>query len=456
VNLLRREGTPISVNHQILGLNYKEKVDFDSLFDPKLGRVFSYNGEYDSYHNPPLLTATNSGSLKEGSKITVSYYNTAVIYDGQIMASTTEPKLYEQLDTQFKIIDSLFKAKRYFMNHDEIRLFNWDFGDEQLGLTAGKLLARNTQKCIDIIRKYNPNAKLADWSDMFDELHNAKKSNYYLVNGDMTGSADFIRKDILILNWNTQGNVWQKSLDFFESKGFSQMSAPFYDTDQNNIRIRKEQTRATKNFLGMMYTTWGANYNYVQQFAEYAWNHAPYIFHQPLPTDKPIADGVSLNLLIYGDWMDAGWKLSEVNCYFRLSPKDSFSSLPINISKLPDCKVDIILQDSVYTYFEYFITAEDNRGWITKIPFGEKSSFVIDLRGNFVKESEPKIEIIDNDNEIQIITDEQNINFSICDILGNIIHKTEQNSKIIRLSNLYPGIYFLVAEGHSPRKFIKY
>jgi hypothetical protein len=430
-----------------LGLNYQEKVDFDSLYDPKLGRVFSYNGEYDSYHIPPVLTATTTGGLKEGTKIMASYYNTSVIYDGQIMASTTEPALYQQIENQFKVIDSLFRAERYFMNHDEIRLFNWDYGDQQKGLTAGQLLADNTQKCTDIIRKYSPKAKLADWSDMFDEYHNAKKSNYYLVNGDLTGSADLIPKDILMLNWNTQGNVWQKSLDFFESKGFSQMSAPFYDTDQNNIRIRKEQTKNTKNFLGMMYTTWASNYNYVQHFAEYAWNHAPYIFHEPLPTNKLIADGVNLNLQIFGDLMDAGWQLADAKCFYRLAPNDEYKSVQVDISKFPDCSAYIMLQDSVYSYFEYYITATDNHGWTTKVPFGEKTSFIVDNRGNSVREFEPKIEIVQEQNQIRICTDSKIERFELFDILGNRQISVETGlrpvSTNIDISTLSSGIYFL-------------
>ncbi|OGU60417.1 MAG: hypothetical protein A2X64_05875 [Ignavibacteria bacterium GWF2_33_9] len=446
VNLLRRDGTPLSVNHQILGLNYQEKVDFDSLFDPKLGRVFSYNGEYDSYHTPPVLTATATGGLKEGTKIMASYYHTAVIYDGQIMASTTEPSLYKQIENQFIVIDSLFHAERYFMNHDEIRLFNWDYGDQQKGMTAGELLADNTQKCIDIIRKYSPDAKLADWSDMFDEYHNAKKSNYYLVNGDLTGSADLISKDILMLNWNTQQSAWQQSLDFFETKGFSQMSAPFYDTDQNNIRKRKEQTKNTKNFLGMMYTTWAANYNYVQHFAEYAWNHAPYIFHEPLPTNKIIADGVKLDLQIFGDWMDAGWQLSEAKCYYRLSPNDEFKSVDVDISKLPDCNTYIMLQDSVYSYFEYYITATDNHNWTTKVPFGENTSFIMDLRGNSVKMKEPKIDIRHEQNQIRIATYEPIEEIGIYDILGNNVVNVgaiHELPALVDISSLPIGIYFL-------------
>jgi hypothetical protein len=239
------------------------------------------------------------------------------------------------------------------------------------------------------------------------------------------------------------------------------MSTPFYDTDQNNIRIRKEQTKNTKNFLGMMYTTWAANYNYVQHFAEYAWNHAPYIFHQPLPTNKLIADGVKLDLQIFGDWMDAGWQLSDTKCYYRLAPNDDYKSVSIDISKLPDCTAYIMLQDSVYSYFEYYITATDNHGWVSKIPYGENTSFIMDLGSNSVRYSEPKIEIRQDQAQIQIISASQIERIELYDILGNLVKFVEAIHELpasIDISSLPSGIYLVkirIGEKEVTRKIIK-
>ncbi len=68
------------------------------------------------------------------------------------MISTTEPKTYEIIEREFKILDSLLKPRTYFMNHDEIRIMNWDWGDQQYGTTPAMLLARNVNKCVDIIK----------------------------------------------------------------------------------------------------------------------------------------------------------------------------------------------------------------------------------------------------------------------------------------------------------------
>ncbi len=441
VNLLRREGTPLNVNDQISGANFQENIDFDSLVDPKLGKVESYSGEYDAYHTPPILTATPTGKLKDGTKIAISYYHTTYFYDDQIMATTTDPKLYQQLESQFKIIDSLFKPKQYFFEHDEIRLLNWDYGDEQKKMTPAQLLADNVNQCKGIVKKYNSNAEISIWSDMFDEFHNAQKSNYYLVNGDLTGGADLLPKDLTIVNWNTQADVWQQSLDFFSSKGFSQMSAPFYDTDQNNIRIRKEQTRNTPNFLGMMYTTWSSDYSYIQQFSEYAWNHAPYILYNPVPTTS-IPNSINTEFKIYGDWMDSEWKLENAYFYYRTDPSLNFDSIQVNINNLPNCSVGIVFQDTVLPYIEYYIKATDNRGWVSKVPFGINTTFKIDHRNVSVfVHAQDDVKFIQNENEIHIFSNAIIKFTEVYDIFGNLI--SFSNLTTIKTDNLQNGIYFI-------------
>lgn len=153
INLIRRSGAPLSVSHSILDLVYTEGVDYDSLFDPKLGRVYSWYGEYDAWNQPPTFRRNPNGKLRNGDTILISYYHTTYIYDGQVMVSTTEPKTYEIIEKEFKILDSLIKPKTYFMNHDEIRIMNWDWGDQQQGTNPAGLLARNVNKSIDIIKE---------------------------------------------------------------------------------------------------------------------------------------------------------------------------------------------------------------------------------------------------------------------------------------------------------------
>ena len=75
-------------------------------------------------------------------------------------------------------------------------------------------------------------------------------------------------KSLGMVNWNGRDGVVQNSLNFFSSKGYRQISAPFYDADENQIRTWKEWTRETPNFLGMMYTTWQNKYSLLPDFGD--------------------------------------------------------------------------------------------------------------------------------------------------------------------------------------------
>jgi hypothetical protein len=224
INLIRRASAPVFVTHPILDIAYKEGVDFDSLYDPKMGMKSPWPGDYDSYHNPPKFKIKPGGIIHNRDTILISYYHTSVIYDDQVMITMSDPKVYDILDREFHVLDSVLKAKKYFMDHDEIRIMNWDYGDLMRAMQPAEILADNVKKCIDIVHKYNPNADIWDWSDMFDEGHNAV-DNYYFVNGGLRGVADSLPKSLGIVNWN-QNNLWQ-SLRFFSKKGFRQITAPF-------------------------------------------------------------------------------------------------------------------------------------------------------------------------------------------------------------------------------------
>jgi hypothetical protein len=288
------------------------------------------------------------------------------------MITMSDPDVYTTIEKEFKILDSLIKPKHYFMNHDEIRMMNWDYGDQSRGLTPGQILADNTNKCFDIIRKYNPDAQIWDWSDMFDEHHNAKPKDYYLVNGDLTGSADLINKEIGIAKWDTTRH--QQSLDFFSSKGFKLITAPYYDQDENNIRMWKEWTQNTPDFYGMIYTTWQRKYTHLVPFAEYSWNHAPYIYHYPL---KNLPDSVlTLNATFSGDDWDKGWQLSEAALYYRTNPGDTFTKIDMAAKTDEPVNVTITLPEN-NKFLQYYFEAKDNHSWITKVPFGKDKYFEI-------------------------------------------------------------------------------
>jgi len=368
VNLIRREGAPLTVAHPRLAIVYTEGADFDTLRDARMG-MHRWPGNYEKWHTPPTLHTAKGGMLNGGDTILVSYYHAVVINDGQVAATMSHPEVYDILDREFALLDSVLGADRYFMQHDEIRTMNWDAGDRARGLTPAEILADNVGKCTAIIEKHHPGAEVWVWSDMFDAHHNAVEGPYYLVNGDLRGSADMIANDIGMVNWNGREGIVQNSLDFFAQRGFRQISAPYYDNDERQIRRWREWTRGVPDFHGMMYTTWQRRYDHLEPFGDYAWTHAPHIYHTPA-WGLPPGDRVLLRTRIRGDRWDPDWELSAAAIHWRTAPGEPFQETAFSATpgQLEDVWLDIPVDAS---WLQWYVTASDNRGWTSRVPFAD-------------------------------------------------------------------------------------
>lgn len=265
VNLVRRPDCPLVVTDESRSVVYEEGRDFAELRDERLG-VTPWAGEFDVYHEPPELRLLPGSRIRDGETILVSYSHAVTIYDNQIPCSLTDEKVFEIVEDQVRRIEALFEPRYYFLSHDEIRVANWSQPDRESGRTAGEALAENVQRCAEIVRSINPNAKLCVWSDMFDPHHNAV-DNFYLVNGTLAGSWEGLPTDTIIVNWNH--GAANESLRFFAERGHPQVLAGFYDADPRRIRewldVRPDAVD------GAMYTTWRSNFGEVETFAKSAW-----------------------------------------------------------------------------------------------------------------------------------------------------------------------------------------
>ncbi|MFZ1729305.1 MAG: glycoside hydrolase family 20 zincin-like fold domain-containing protein [Bacteroidota bacterium] len=368
VNLIRRPGAPLTLAPQLLTIVYTEGRDFDTLRDARMG-MLSYAGNYDMWHTPPTLRVRPVGMLKNGDTVFASYFHTVLIHGSQVMCTMSDPEVYDILDRDFRVLDSVLNAKTYFMQHDEIRTMNWDAGDEARGLSPAAILADNVRQCREIIERHHPGADVWVWTDMFDEYHNAVQGPYYLVRGDLRGSAELIANDVGMVNWNGRDGTVQKSLGFFADRGFRQISAPYYDNDEQQIRRWKEWTRDTPDFRGMMYTTWAQKYDHLEPFGDYAWNHAPYIYHTP-PYAIQAGNDMNFITVIQGDPWDQAWTLTDARIHFRTQPGDAFAehAFTATLGQLTDVMVPI---PAGATWLQWYVTASDNRGWTTRVPFAD-------------------------------------------------------------------------------------
>jgi hypothetical protein len=169
------------------------------------------------------------------------------------------------MQTQVEQIEKYFAPKKYFMQHDEIRVGGYDT-DEMKFDSAGEALAANAKRCTEIIRRVNPDAEVLVWSDMFDPHHNAV-DDYYLVRGSLKEAWTGLDPRVAIINWN--GDKAAQSLKFFAERGHPQIIAGYYDGDvRENFTACHAAAKDVDGVAGWMYTTWGQNYDELEAFAK--------------------------------------------------------------------------------------------------------------------------------------------------------------------------------------------
>jgi hypothetical protein len=258
VNVLRRPGTPVVVKTEE-GKPLVEGTDYEKIVDPRMGNV-PWPGEYRSWHEVPSIKVIG-GTVKDGTKLRVSWYHPALIYDEQVCACINEPKTMELLADQAKRVKALFDAPAYMMSHDEFRVLGWDESCMQRHQTPGQMLADNVRRCRELLQPQ----KAYVWNDMFDPYHNAVEGPYYLVNGPWTGSWEGLDKDVTIVNWNYGRR--DESLKFFADRGHKQIIAGYYDGSQDT-RKWLESADKVKGVEGIMYTTWQNDFDHLEEFAK--------------------------------------------------------------------------------------------------------------------------------------------------------------------------------------------
>jgi hypothetical protein len=187
-----------------------------------------------------------------------------LIHDSQVTVCMGEPALYDIFDHEIKLLAERLQPRRVFLNMDEVRMGGTCRACQAQNMAEliGKCVTRQAQT----IRKYLPQAQVYVWSDMFDPNHNAH-GNYYLVDGDFTGSWKHLPKDLIIAVWG--GEPREKSLSFFAKEGFSTLVACYYDADDlNDVNGWLQAARPLPNVRGFMYTPWQKKYSLLPAFGD--------------------------------------------------------------------------------------------------------------------------------------------------------------------------------------------
>ncbi len=270
LHVLRREMCPLKVTSEDGTTVYEEGKDFKPAADPGVAAK-PFNG-YRFDHAAPTIELTDSSRIKAGQKLLVSYFHPGRIYGSQTVISIQDPKVFELMDKQMQYMAKIWNTYGYFMKQDEVRAGGYEVQPDGQNLTPGQLLAKQTKLGYDLIKKYQPSAKVYAWSDMYTPFHNARPADkagpYYYVNGDWTGAWEGLPKDIIIMNWYSPTS---QNVKWFADRGHEQVLCGYYDvsgTDglKKNILQWMKVTEGSPRIDGIMYTTWKNNYSNMAEF----------------------------------------------------------------------------------------------------------------------------------------------------------------------------------------------
>jgi hypothetical protein len=101
---------------------------------------------------------------------------------------------------------------------------------------------------------------------MLDPNHNAH-GNYYLVNGDFSGSWTNVPRNLIMTVWGREPR--EASLRFFLEQGYRTLVACYYDTDDlEDVKGWLKIVQQSRKLRGFMYTPWEKKYGLLPDFAE--------------------------------------------------------------------------------------------------------------------------------------------------------------------------------------------
>lgn len=257
VNVLHRPGTPVTVRSEVGGTTFTAGRDYAPLAAPDFN---VWRGD----STPAILKLLPGSRIKDGDRLRVSWYHPMLIHDSQVTTCMAEPELYEIFDHEAKLLAERLHPRRVLLGTDEVRMGG------SCRACGGRDMAQLLGECVSrqaaAIQRYSPNARIYVWSDMFDPNHNAHP-NYYLVQGDFTGSWKQVSTNLVMAVWG--GAPREKSLRFFAEQGFPVLIACYYDADTlAAVKDWMALARLQPNVRGFMYTPWTKRYDLLPAFGD--------------------------------------------------------------------------------------------------------------------------------------------------------------------------------------------
>jgi hypothetical protein len=299
VYVLRGSGTPLTVYDPNNPTHvFQENTDFGAISDTQFNGPTPYF--QDNWHQPMIVPVPSGSSLQPGQIVAMNWYAIQPVY-GDAGVSLTDPAALQWRSQNAAAVASVFtNPSGYMFGYDEMRHMNSTPSAKAMNMTPAQLLDWHFNQTYQLYRAINPSTPIYVWSDMFDPNHNAV-NNYFLVEGDLTGSWTGLPSDVIMMNWNL-GDL-KTSATWFATAPYvhRQVIAGYYDSGDGSGAATTElsQVAGIPGILGLMYTTFNNDYSQMANFANAAragW--APYLASLP-PATGPAPTVTSFNVL-YG------------------------------------------------------------------------------------------------------------------------------------------------------------
>jgi hypothetical protein len=216
VNVVRRPGTPLAVRSDENDNVYEEGVDFQPVGDPILTFRFDHDG--------PAIRLLPNSRIRNGERLRVSYYHGQSINDGQVSICMSEPEVYDIWATQARLLREHLAPRRFLLSMDEIRMGGSCEACKRRQMSMAQILGDSVTRQVNLLREAMPEIEVLTWSDMLDPNHNAR-NNYYLVEGDYTGSWEHVPRDLVVMCWYYAQR--RASLKHFSELGFRTMAGAY-------------------------------------------------------------------------------------------------------------------------------------------------------------------------------------------------------------------------------------
>jgi hypothetical protein len=284
INVLRRTGTPVTVENLDGSIAYEEGGDYEYIEDPQVQR------RRFSDHAAVPIDIPPGSAINDGQRLRVSYYHAQVLGKSQIPICMSEPGVTDAWRSAATTLAAETGAKRYLLSMDEIRAGASCELCKARGLTPGELLAETISAQMAILRNVSPKAEFFVWSDMLDPNHNGHDGDFFFVEDGFYYSWQNTPSDVVMVPWLNP--IRDDSLQFLSQQGFQTLwsaDRALGGGDPTSFLVSLDQTPGAR---GIMYTTWVRDYDLAGDFGDrvLAW---------------PLQDNDSDSDLMGDDWEDA-------------------------------------------------------------------------------------------------------------------------------------------------------